>query len=368
VLRVARAAHPSMTVLDRYIETFTLKALVLASAGLTLLFSLLELIDQLHDVGRGQYRLVDAVAYVALTAPGRLLQLMPVSMLLASLFGLGALASHNELTVMRGAGMSPVRIVWPVFKLAAATIVALFLMAQFVIPPTQQRAQTERLSRLSSASEPVRSESGLWAEGEHEYLNVRQFTHGNVPENIYIYEFASDGGLRTFIHAAGAEIRPDGIWLLSDVVRKGFDATGMQTERLPLLAWRSFLRPQQVPLLILPPESMQPVALYQYVRDLQRRGERSGLYAQELWAKIDIPLAMAAMILIALPFVLGPLRSFATGQRIMAGAMIGIVFTLVEQITAYYGLLSGLAPALTATLPSFVLAAVALYLFRRAHL
>jgi lipopolysaccharide export system permease protein len=357
-----------VTLLDRYIQAAAVKTLVLVSAGLTALFSLLELVDQLHDVGKGQYRLIDAMVYVLLTAPARLLQLMPVSMLLASLFALGALASHNELTAMRATGVSPRRIVGSVFKVAGLVLAVLFLAAQFVIPPAEQHAQTERVSRLQSSSEPVRVENGLWAEGEDQYLNVRRFAHGNVPEDIYIYDFAANRKLQRFIHAAGAEVRPDGTWLLRGVVRKEFHDSGIETEHLAWLSWHSFLRPQQVSLLILPPESMQPVELYRYVSDLERRHLPAARYAQELWAKVDIPLAMAAMIMIAVPFALGPLRTHGTGQRIMIGAMIGIVFSLVEQITRYLGLLLDLSPALTATLPSFTLMAVALYLFRRAHL
>jgi lipopolysaccharide export system permease protein len=357
-----------MTLLDRYIEAAAVKTLVLVSSGLTTLFSLLELVDQLHDVGTGRYRLIDAMAYVLLTAPARLLQLMPVSMLLASLFALGALANHNELTVMRATGISPRRIVGRVFKVAGLVLVVLFLAAQFVIPPAEQHAQTERVSRLQSSSEPLRSENGLWAEGEHQYLNVRRFAYGNVPEDIYKYDFAADGKLQRFIYAAGAEVRPDGAWLLRGVLRKEFSDSGIKTQRLTSLFWHSFLGPRQVSLLILPPESMPPVGLYQYVRDLERRHLPAARYAQELWAKIDIPLAMAAMIMIAVPFVLGPLRSHPTGQRIMIGAMIGIVFTLVQQITRYLGLLLDLSPALTSTLPSFMLMAVAFYLYRQAHL
>jgi lipopolysaccharide export system permease protein len=49
----------------------------------------------------------------------------------------------------------------------------------------------------------------------------------------------------------------------------------------------------------------------------------------------------------------------------MIGAMIGIIFTLVQQITSYLGLLLNVSPALTATAPSIVLVALAVYLFRR---
>jgi hypothetical protein len=98
-----------MTLLERYIAVATVKALGVVSAGLTSLFSLLEFVDQLHDVGKGHYRLIDALVYVLLTAPARILQLMPAAMLFACLFALGALATRGELTAMRAGGLSPRR-------------------------------------------------------------------------------------------------------------------------------------------------------------------------------------------------------------------------------------------------------------------
>jgi lipopolysaccharide export system permease protein len=269
------------------------------------------------------------------------------------------------LTVMRSSGISPYRIVGWVFKLAGWGVVALLLVAEFVIPPAQGLAQAERASRISSAG-ALRSANSFWAEGYHQYLNVRRFDNGDVPSDIYLYEFAATGELKSFVHADRADVRPDGTWLLEGVSRKQFSGSQIETDRLASLPWHPFLRPRQASLLILPPESMQPIELYQYVRELERRHQPPARYAQELWAKIDIPLAMAAMIMIAVPFVFGPLRTRSTGQRVMIGTMIGIVFSLVQQITTYLGVLLNLSPSLTATLPSFLLMAVGLYLFRRA--
>jgi lipopolysaccharide export system permease protein len=354
-----------MTLLERYIAVAAFRALLVVCAGMTSLFSLLEFVDQLHDVGKGQYHINDALFYVLLTAPARLLQLMPASMLLACLFALGAFATHGELTAMRAGGLSPGRIVGAVFKLGGATVIALFLLAEFVIPAAQQLAQTMRATRLSS-TQAMRSGNSFWAQGEHQYLNVRQFANGNIPTDIYLYEFAESGELRTLIQADHAQVRPDGSWLLEGVSRKQFRANAVQTERLESLAWRPFLRPRQASLLTLPPESMQPIELFQYVRELERRHQPAARYAQELWAKIDLPFAIAAMIMIAAPFVFGTLRGQSIGQYVMIGAMIGIVFSLVQQITIYLGQLLNVSPALTATLPSLVLLGLAFYLFRRA--
>ena len=353
-----------MSLLERYIAIATLKALVLVAGGMTFLFSLLEFVEQLHDVGKGHYRLIDAWVYVLLTAPARFLQLMPAAMLFACLFALGGLAARAELTAMRAGGLSPGRIVGSVFKVAGAILVALFLLAQFVIPPAQQLAQTQRATRLSTV-DAVRSSNSFWAAGDHQFLNVRRFADANFPIDIYLYEFAASGELQSLIQAERAEVRPDGTWLLEGVSRKRYGATPFDTERLDSLVWHSFLQPRQASLLTRPADSMQPLDLYRYVHDLERRHQPAAHYTQELWAKMDIPLAMAAMILIAVPFVFGPLRTQGIGQRMMIGTMIGIIFSLVQQITSYLGQLLNLSPALTATAPSMVLLAFAIYLFRR---
>ena len=137
--------------LDRYLRGMTLRAFLLISAGLTALFSLLTFVEQLSYVGQGHYRLTDALIYVLLTAPYRLLQLTPVSMLLSSLLALGALARSSELTAFRSLGVSEVRIVGALLKLALPIIAVLFLVAQFVIPPAQQLAQRQQAAALNGA-------------------------------------------------------------------------------------------------------------------------------------------------------------------------------------------------------------------------
>src|ERR1700730_7158448 len=165
------------------------------------------------------------------------------------------------------------------------------------MPPAQQLAQTQRASRLSS-SEAVRSGNSFWAAGDHQFLNVRRFDNGNVPSDLYLYEFAANGELLQFIQADHAEVRPDGTWLLEGVSIKRFSGdrsaaegiprsaggatrgtrsaaegiprsaggatrgTRIETDRLASVLWHSFLRPRQASVLLLPAESMPPIEVY----------------------------------------------------------------------------------------------------------
>jgi len=352
-----------MTLIDRYVGAVALKSIALVAATLTTLFSLLEFVDQLRSVGEGHYRLIDALVYVSLTSPSRVLQVTPVSVLVGSLLALGTLARNSELMAFQSFGISEIRIVAPAMKLGVLIVIALFLLAEFVIPSAQQLAQSQRTSALSS-SESSRSSDSIWAHRDNQYLSVQEFEHRNIPRNIDIYEFASDGGLKNIIHADRADIQSDGTWLLTDVSKKSIHSSQFQTEHLDSLTWSVFI---PTDLLVLPPESMSPVALYRYVRDLKHRHQQALRYEQELWTKIGIPLSIIAMIMITAPFVFGPPRALNSGRQMIIAVVLAMVFSLCQQIMRQLTLLLDLDPTVTALAPSLALMAMAVYLFRRAY-
>jgi lipopolysaccharide export system permease protein len=254
-----------------------------------------------------------------------------------------------------------------VLRLTALIMAGLFLLAEFVIPPTQQFAQGRRTAELSDAA-PLRSGGSFWVQRDHQYLSVQRFEYDNVPSNIDIYAFSPTGALMRYIHADRANVRSDGSWLLTGVTRKTIiSASQFRTEHLASMSWKSFLPPREAQLLVLPPDSMPPVALYRYVRDLERQGQQAARYEEELWAKISIPFAMTAMVMIVMPFVFISSRIQSAGQQIAIGAIIGMAFTLCQQIASRLDLLLNLNPAVTALSPPLLLMALAGWLFQRRH-
>ena len=354
----------AVTLVRRYVQSAALRAFALVAAALTGLFSLLQFVAELACAGQGHYRVGDAFLYVLLTAPSRLLQVTPVSLLLGSLLALDPLGRNSELTAMLSLGISRNRIIGMVLELTVPIVAVLLLLSEFVVPPSQQLAQSQRTSALSSASS-FHSDNSLWAEGNHQYLNVREFERGNVPIGIDIYSFADDGSLRSLIHADRAGIRPDGTWRLAGVTRRQVHGFDIRTDHLPFLPWHSFLPARQVRFLILPLDSVPPVALFRYVHHLKRGDFQAGRYGRELWTRIGIPFSMVAMVMISTPLVFGPTRMQTAGQSIARGVGIGLVFSLGQQIVGRLGLLLDASPAITALFPPLLVIALAIHLLRR---
>ena len=86
-----------MLTLDRHIWLRVIKGYVLVMAILLSIFSLMAFVNELDMVGRGTYGIADAALNVLLTAPGRIVELAPVTALLGSIIGLGELAAGHEL-------------------------------------------------------------------------------------------------------------------------------------------------------------------------------------------------------------------------------------------------------------------------------
>ena len=351
--------------LDRYIGWAVCRIFLLVTAGLTALFSLLGFVEQLSLVGQGHYRLYDALDYTLLTAPDKLLQLAPVSMLLAALLALGTLARQSELTAFRSLGVSQARIIGAVVKLCLPVIVTLFLVAQFIIPPAQQAAQRARATALGNAL-PGLSNGGFWAQKNGVFLNVQSFA-GTGLHGVTIFTFGQEGALQSMIEADTATPQPDGHWTLAGVTRNIITDGQTMTDEPAKLSWKPFLTAQQLQLLAIPPETMPPLALYSYVRQLKRQHQQALVYEQSFWAMVAIPLSVIGMALITAPFVFGPQRSGGAGRQVVIGALLGMVFVLVQQITFYLGLLLAVNPAFSALAPSLLLLALGGWLLDRGH-
>lgn len=353
-----------MNLLDRYIGRAVLHAFLIIASGLTALFSLLGFVEQLGMVGQGHYRTLDALAYALLTAPDRLLQLAPISILLATLLGLGRLARGSELTALRSFGVSEARIIVAVMKLCLPILLGLFLLAQFVIPPAQLAAQRQQAAALGNAL-PGLSGGGFWVARDRNFLNVQGFSGGDTLRGLSVYSFGPDGTLENYLQAERAQIEPDRHWLLTDVLRKYPQGGRIVTDHLQSLNWTPFLSERNLQLLALPVGSMPPVALYRYVRHLKRLDEPTQLYEQAFWSMVAIPLSLIGMTLIAAPFVFGSQRAGTAGRQIVVGALLGIIFVLGQQITGYVGLLLDLHPAFFALAPSVLLLVLGVWMMDR---
>ncbi len=362
---LAKKIEPQMKTLDFYIGSSILQSFVLIVTILVVLFSFLELVAQLDDVGKGNYQLIDVLIFISFTLPRRILDLMPIGTLLGSIIALGLLADHGELLAMQAGGMSIQRICWSVLAAGTLLIMLTGMLAEMVVPPLDQLARKRRALAISGTGITL-TKQGFWARRGYTYIHVGKTLSGGIAVELDLFETDEKGRLKVFTHAREANIQHNDQWVLRDITRKIFTEQGITTQHIFSLIMDSFLSSDQVDVLELPPDSLSAVDLYRYIGAMRESGNNADRYALALWRKLSVPLTTGAMVLLSLPFIFGSTRIMTAGKRIMIGSFIGIAFYFGDQLIVHLGLLLSLAPAITAMTPVILISAIALWQLRRA--
>ena len=113
------------------------------------------------------------------------------------------------------------------------------------------------------------------------------------------------------------------------------------------------------------PQYLSFYGLINYIQYLKLNNQNSKLYVQALWAKIVNPFAIMAMILLAICVVKCEGRAMGLGQRVFFGALIGIVFHLVNQVFGHLGTVYGVPAFISVSLPTILVLSYVYYALNR---
>lgn len=355
-----------MTILDRYIRQSITHSMLLVVLVLLPLFTLLDLVQQLEDVGTGNYGLFEALRYEVLMMPDYLLGMMPFTALLGTSMALGGLAYNKELTAMRTSGVSIARIGLATLKSGGLFALFVIVLMEWIAPPLYQQA-LKRQSMALSGGDILIETHGFWIHQGDRFINVRNIEQGYTPEDIHIFEFDPEKyRLNGYLHANRAETTNRRQWLYHDLILKDFQESTVATRHKAELARESYLTEKQLKVLEVPINSLPPSGLYQYLKYLKASGQVTERFELVFWQKIALPVAVVVMMLCSFPFIFGSLRVTNAGKRIVLATITGLVFQLISQLMANLGLMLDLSPLLMVTLPIVAILILGVVLMRRA--
>ena len=345
--------------IERYLARQIFAAVLFVLVGFLALFAFFDLIGELADLGRGEYRLKEVFSVVALSVPAHAYELFPVVVLIGTLYVLAHLASNSEYTVMRGSGLSPLRAALALGKIGLPFVIATFVIGEWVSPAAEEAGQKIRLSALSTRiGQDLKS--GLWFKDEGSFINARVALQANLLEGLLIYDFDKDYRLSVLTAAKRAEYAGKGTWRLVEVAKTSFSAQGPSTAEHAELQWRSHVTPDLLDALIVRPERMSAWALHKYIEHLAGNRQATERYDIALWKKLFYPLATLVMMALALPFAYMQARAGMVGVKVFLGIMLGIFFHMLNSLFSHIGLLQNWPPFAAAAVPSatFFLSAV----------
>jgi len=352
-----------MKTLDLYIHRTVFRSTMLVLLVLGALFAFMEFVSEINSIGKNDYGLVNALYFVALSLPKTLYELFPTATLIGGLLGLGALAGNSELIVMRAAGISIGRIARSVIQSGLVLTILVAVFGELLVAPAAYKAESLKTRSLHRNISLGKS-NGLWVKEGLLYLNVKRIYPDNRMDLIEIYELDEEKRVKA-ITRAKTGIYKNKKWHLNQIERSTFTENHVKTEKIKSETWPHLFNPDLFDVVAVNPGDMSAFDLHRYSDYLENNQLDASHYRLAFWLKVITPLSTLVMLLIALPFVFGSLRSGSAGQRLMIGILIGVAYFIVGKIMNHIGQVYGLHPLLSATLPMAIVLVYGLHAMKK---
>ena len=353
-----------MGVLSRYLIRTVLGYTALVMIVLLALGALFMFIGQQDDIGVGNYTATQALLFVALNLPSYLFQLLPVAALIGSLLGLGNLARGSELVVMRASGVTTTRFcVW--LGLAGFILAVLMVgLGEFVAPPLEKYArQLKVFSKYSEFS--FAGSRGTWVRDGDTIISVEQQSADARYGGVQVFRFDSGRRLLGVGRAESASVDDATGWQLEGYAETRFEDGRTVVDRSATKEVRTTLSAEFLGLAVVEPETMGLHDLRAYITHLQRNNLDFTAFEAAFWARIARVTALVLVVMLALPFALGPMRDSGQGARTVVGILIGAGFVLLSRTLESSGQLFDLSPWIVGWGPTLLLAALTMALLAR---
>ena len=355
-----------MTILDRYIVRSILGSVVLVLAGMLILGGLFVFIDQQDEIGIGHYTAVEAMWYTLLNLPQQAFELLPITVVIGSLLGLGSLARGSELTVVRATGFSVMRLARAALIAGLILIVIEALLGEYFAPALQVAAREQKaFAKYTNIS--FGGAGSAWVRDGNLILNVARQSGQRQFGGMQLFELSPDHRLAALGHAGNATVGADKQWLLGDYTESRFTDDSVQAQPPGQRILQTNVTAGFLGLAAQDPNQLTNRGLWQLIQYYQRNSLDASQYIFAFWSRIARTVAIAFSVLLAIPFVLGSLRSAGAGTRTLLGLLLGICFFLLQKLIESGTIVFDLNPLVLAWIPTASLGMVTLLLLARAR-
>ena len=352
--------------LDRYILGSWVRIFVLTALGFPIISILINLTDSLNKLlDRGLTTRDIAVSYVY-SIPENMFLVMPAAVLFATVFTIGAMGRHSELTAAKASGLSFYRLIVPIVVAAVAASGLAFVVGELAPGATARQQEIQKAKQ----ARPTRSRFNFVYRGDQGWVyTIRSLDISSRQLKQVMFE-REGAGIKypALVITADSASYSDSLggWRIRNgasrvIAGPGQQATfAFQTMRLRALS--------QAPadLLAEPkaPEEMRFGELSRYIDALRRSGSDVNKLAVELQLKLAIPVTCFIIALFGAPLaVTTPRAGAAVGIAISLGTT--VVFLLVTQITKAVGAGGVIDPVMAAWFPNLVFFLAGVWLLGR---
>ncbi len=350
-----------MKTLRRLIYGEVLVAVGFVTLGFLALLFFFDFVDELQGIGanNGAYQLSHALTYVLLLVPSHLYELLPISVLIGTIFVMARLAQSSEFTILRTSGLGPFLALRNLLVLGLAFVVLTFAVGDYLSPLCDRYGQLLKSRYMGQIKV---GSTGAWLrerQGDSSYaVNVTTLTPEGNPSGIRIFEFDKDGRWVALIKAGEGQLSKQEAWTLQNVERNEVTVADneafLKRTHSSTQIWPTGITSEMVSVALLKPDRMGTVDLFRYIRHLSENGQTTQRVEIEFWKKVFYPLSCLVMVVLALPFAYLHFRSGNIASHVFGGVLAGISFFLLNNVFSYMGNINSWAPWFAAAAPGLL--------------
>lgn len=352
-----------MRILDRYIIRQYLVSFIFGLVAFILIFVVANMMDNLDDFIDAHVPTAYVIKYYLAFIPEIIKFMVPMAVLLASLFITGRLSNQNELAAIKSTGTSIYRIMAPFL---AVTLLISFVSIYFngwVVPYANQKKLNIERSQLNHSITAVERNNILFQEGRRRIVSLQYYDpHAQRARQVSIQDFdyqdmtilrhRYDALSMQWLQPQGASVEKGSWVLLSGSTRSFIDTMQTLTRFDSLKIGKLTLTPADIEKKQRTPDEMNYTELKEFIENQKLAGQDVARWLVEYHFKLAFPFASIIMILFAVPFASSrPRTGAALGMGIaLAVAFLYLIFMKASQVFGYNGDLNPLFTAWLANL------------------
>lgn len=351
--------------LDRYVFAEFWKIFVTTALGFPLLLIIFDLTDNLDTYLNRELPQTDLLLSYVFWLPDSVFLILPAAVLFATVFSIGGLTRHSEITAAKASGISFYRVIAPIFAGAILATIAGLVLGE--LAPFANRKRQELLKATQFTSGNERYNFAYSAEQGRVYKVGALRVSERLIHGLDIERKGAGPDYPSYIlSAVQATHTPEKGWLLQDGVMHIIPDTSRNiTFTFDSARARHFTqRPVELTASPKAPEEMRFMELGRFIAAMERSGADVNQLRVERMLKIAVPVTCIVILLFGAPLATSTQRGGAA-YGIGISLATTMIFLVLIQLTKAVGSKGLLPPDLAAWIPSILFGVTGTYLFLR---
>jgi lipopolysaccharide export system permease protein len=350
-----------MNIVTRYVAKEVVVAMLMVLACLCGLDIIFSFIKEARDIGQGGYNALQAMLFILLNLPSHLYLVLPMSALLGVLIGLGNLSAQHELIVLQTSGCSMWRICRGVLVVAAFMMPFSFMLGGYLSPLMSYSATVNKKMLEKQGHALLMGSESIWLKDGRDFIHIGKTLLGGRLNNITRYEM--DGQVLKGVLIAQYGEFDRGGWMLYNVTQTSIGADHIDQQHFDSMQSNNIIAPHLIDVVISNPQQLTFSNLSTYIEYRKENALNSNQYELSYWRSLFQPISTLLLMLFAVPFVFGMLRSSTTSVRLLAGVIIGVLLYTIDQFFGPFSLVYRIDPLIGAAAPSLIFSGLVVGVF-----